>query len=241
MQLRAGRIEFTDININVSALEELLPQLSFQLESAHVGSLRVEISYTKLLTESLAFFLDDVSIVIAPPVVGADEVNPAEDADVGDTASEFQAEGISTAVLTDKRNRFVSHLESCRPTVQGGRDPGGGLPCNAQTGNSGEGLDFLAHWIEQITSKVKIALHNVTVRVESTARHEPGDAGGDDGRGKPFLEVRCRFMKWSDESPETPVLVAETPRPAHGSVAGGDRFANLGKHVSGALAQKVSC
>jgi hypothetical protein len=42
-----------------------------------------------------------------------------------------------------------------------------------------EGLDFVASWIEQIASKVKVSIRDVTVRVLSTSANSGSSSSGD--------------------------------------------------------------
>jgi hypothetical protein len=42
-----------------------------------------------------------------------------------------------------------------------------------------EGLDFVASWIEQIASKVKVSIRDVTVRVLSTSANSSSGSSGD--------------------------------------------------------------
>lgn len=222
MQLRAGRVELTDLNINVSALAELLPDLSFRLACAHVGKLRVEISYSNLLTESLALFLDDVVIEIAPPIVESDDARlPGDDSDT--SASQQEAIGLHAIDTTSKgRHRGGTGVGAgARTTATGGGGGIGGghketpLGEEAQAGEAGERLDFVAQWIEQITSKVKVIINNVTVRLTSAAPVEDASFG----ETAPFLEVRCSSLKWCDETPEASCFIPETQ--ARQSVAAG--------------------
>ncbi|CAN0605677.1 unnamed protein product, partial [Ectocarpus sp. 12 AP-2014] len=160
VQLGAGRVELTDLKINVVALEELLPPgLSFRLAHAHVGTLRIEISYSKLLTESLAIFLDDVQIEVSPPLSEAITASPPDasvDAEAQESgqanaaAIKARREGLAAGAVGAGTNAMQSPLVD--------QDQFG-------FGESGERLDFLAKWIEQITSKVKVVVSDLTVRI----------------------------------------------------------------------------
>lgn len=243
VQLGAGRIELTDISINVSILEEILPHLSFRLARVHVGRLRVEISYAKLLTESLAFFLDDISIDVAPPSAhvrnGTDPVSPVDVQDAPTGTSEHNTGGLPKAMDTSKQKICVTHQAGWRAEISDADDTYNAPAGSTHKGEAGEGLDFLAHWIEQITSKMKIVVNNVTVRVASV-EDVHGDIGQDGVTNGSFLQVQCSSVKWCDETPEAPVLLTERPRQAT-AVLGGDRSTKPGKHHSAALlAHKVS-
>lgn len=242
VQVRAGRVELTDINVNVSALAELLPQLSCRISSARIGKVRVEISYTKLLTESLAFFLDDVHVHIEPPDMEDSDKRPA-DREVGISTSKQQVEEggaimISTEGLPFNRENTV--------------EPGAGHAEDANLSDgvgdeSREGLDFLARWIDQITSKVKVMMHNIKVTVGEASRNDgeirARNYGEDRARQRgtyPFLEVGCSFLRWCDETPDSPVFVAEGPQPSQG-LKNWDGSGKRGKSPSDIhLSQKVN-
>lgn len=231
MQLGAGRVELTDLNINVTALAELLPPgLTFRLARAHVGRLRVEISYSKLLTESLAVFLDDVLIEIEPAFSTPDEASHPG------TASDAVARELAGVNLKDQPPG-KDGAEAAVPFKGHAESPLGG---KEQAGEVGERLDFLAQWIEQVTSKVKVVVNGAIVRIASGAPGlgSPGlgQLGGSDGSdgSKSYLEFRCSSLKWCDETPEVSTFVADQSGPS----AGIDRAEGLGKGGT-AFAHKV--
>lgn len=234
VQLRAGRIELTDLSINVRAVAELFPNLPFRFVRAHVGSLRVEISYAKLLTESLAFYLDDIHVEIAPPF--EDDAGTCQ-SDVGAAACEHEAKGPPSVDITNKKNGFLdrwNHAEEAASKTKGTES----VPFpKSQMGDTGEGLDFVAQWIEQITSKVKIVFQSLTVRVGSTSRLEGAGHAAHDGESTPFVNICCSSLRWCDETSEPSILVAEGPQ----GPANATRLDNQRKPVTGAgFTQKVS-
>ncbi|CAM9624911.1 unnamed protein product, partial [Hapterophycus canaliculatus] len=157
VQLGAGRVELTDLNINVTALAELLPPgLTFRLARAHVGRLRVEISYSKLLTESLAIFLDDVLIEIEPSLSTASEARHSG------TASDAAARELGSKEESQRKDR----VEAAASGKGRAKSP---LDDTEQVGDAVERLDFLAQWIEQVTSKVKVVVSGLTVRIAAAA------------------------------------------------------------------------
>ncbi|CAM9802399.1 unnamed protein product, partial [Sphacelaria rigidula] len=231
VQLGSGRIELTDISINARALEEILPHLSFRLARVHVGKLRVEISYAKLLTESLAFFLDDVSIDIAPHPTSNDK-GPTDVEDAVGVPDQI-TEGRPKTVDTSKRRSSVDNQAARHTSVSGGDITDSVSSSGTPTGDVAEGLDFLAQWIEQITSKVKVVVSGVTVRVSAEVQVnndvERGSLANDS-----FLQIQCSSLKWCDETPETSALLTEGPRQPHSVVSGGGRTKS-GQHVGGPL------
>lgn len=239
VQLGAGRIELTDISINVSALEKLLPDLSFRLARAHVGRLRVEISYTKLLTESLAFYLDDVLIVVAPAGVSDDGKDHTGTEDAARSA-QHPPEGVPTVIDTSKKHAVVDYHGGSRAAESERHDTLQPSPGRAKAGEAGEGLDFLAHWIEQITSKVKVVVDNIIVR---TILPECGNVGmgKDTTTGNPHLQVHCSSITWCDETPESSVLVMGRPLQTRAAIPSVDGYGFSGKPFSSApIAHKVS-
>lgn len=238
MQLRAGRIELTDLNINVKALAELRPDLPIRLERAHAGRLRVEISYSKLLTESLAFFLDDIVVHVAPLAGDSDgtcvpgtspdaalngpQVTGALGANVTGAGRRSGARGTAASVMVAAETGFLDEEE--------------------QPSEGGDRLDFLAQWIEQITSKVKIVVNNLTIRIGSSVGLEDGGSEAHSGESKPFLELRCSYLKWCDETPESASFMAETPSLPQSAAAGIDRAEGASKTGGGMVfAHKVKC
>lgn len=210
VHLRSGRIELTDLNINVRALAELFPCLSFRLSRARVGKLRVEISYSKLLTDSLAFFADDIFIEITPPPVS----NDGQD-------NTLESEGRSpnekhTSVVGDGERRDATRARRNPESTAAG--PG----TERSTGEEGEGLDLLARWIEQITSKVKIVVQNMTVRIASSVVSQGCPTVGQSSEGNPFLEVGLSSLKWCDETPDSSSFMKERPHaPSEGTERAG--------------------
>lgn len=236
MQLRAGRIELTDLNINVKALAELRPDLPIRLERAHVGRLRVEISYSKLLTESLAFFLDDIVIQVAP-LVGDSDGTCVPDTGSDAAQNQLQVTGAPAADVTGKSRR--SGAGGTAASGAGGAETGF-LDEEEQPSEAGDRLDFLAQWIEQITSKVKIVVNNVTIRIGSSVRLEDGDSGAHSGESGPFLLLRCSSLKWCDETPESVSFMAETPALPQSAAASIDRAEGASKTGGGMVfAHKV--
>lgn len=231
VRLGAGLVELTDLNIHVSALAELLPPgLSFRLARAHVGRLRVEISYSKLLTESLAVFLDDVLIEIEPqpPVSNLDEARLTGE---GKDLTAARRDLLDGGDVADSCRR----ADSAEPAVMGHEEAKDDSRADTdQMGEAAERLDFLAQWIDQITSKVKVVVNRLTVRIASAeAQLERADAGertSGDITSMPCLVFRCSYLRWCDETPEVSSFVADQSPPA-----GIDRAEGPGKGSGGAL------
>lgn len=230
VQLGAGRAELTDLNINVSALAELLPPgLSFRVARAHVGRFRVEISYSKLLTESLAIFLDDVRVEIAPSLSNTNEARlPGEGVDAA--AREHFVSGLQGADVTDKVRGVDGAREAA--AAAGREAKKSPLAGKDHIGEAGERMDFLAHWIEQITSKVKVVVNNLTVRVTPAATHLESTGFGErtsgDCSSMPCLEIRCSSLRWCDETPEVSSFMADQSASSGTDRAEGPGSANGG-------------
>lgn len=190
-----------------------------------MGKLRVEISYSKLLTDSLAFFADDIYIEITPPPLvstdGQDNDNSLEVE--GRPPNEKQA-SVEGDGQRHNATRARSHPES---TAAG---PG----TERSTGEEGEGLDLLARWIEQITSKVKIVVQNLTMRIASSAVSQVSPTVGQSREGNPFLEVGLSSLKWCDETPDSSSFIKERSSRPHASSSEGTERAGSN------MTQKVS-
>lgn len=158
----------------------------------------MEISYSKLLTESLAVFLDEVLIEISPPspslnqgmdATGQGMVNGEGKGDVVDTSKRAEGAEAMAVGARGKDSLLADHKD--------------------QIGEAGERLDFLAQWIEQITSKVKVVINRMTVRIASTT-DQMGNSGSEErSSGTPCMEFRCSSLRWCDETPELSSFVAD--------------------------------
>lgn len=239
MHLGAGRVELTDLDINVSALAELLPPgLTFRLARAHVGRLRVEISYSKLLTESLAVFLDDVLIEIEPqpPVSNPDE---ARLTGLGNDVNAVTRDVLDGGDVADS----CPTAHNAGPAVAGDEEAKDGSRADTdQMGEAGERLDFLAQWIDQITSKVKVVVNRLTVRIASAAaqlENADVDVGERTSSDTTSLVFRCSYLRWCDETPEVSSFVTDQSPPAgidrtegSGTSSGGALFVYKVRHVA---------
>lgn len=189
----------------------------------------MEISYTKLLTDSLAFFLEDVVIDVEPPHVDEDGL-PAG----SDVAAVGPGEGFDDlAAAVDGKKSRPSHSDGA---ARRGFHSSDTSPLDQQTEEAGEGLDYLAHWIEQITSKMKIVVQNVKVRVGLGENHQ---GSGSCKAPDPSLELRCTSLKWCDETPESSALMAEAPD-ALRDVVGGNGSSDPRRTAGGTCSHKVS-
>lgn len=178
----------------------------------------MEISYSKLLTESLAVFLDELLIEISPPTPKANQSMDAAGQDhlvngqgVGDLADTHKrAEGAEAAAVEagGKESLLADQKD--------------------QIGEAGERLDFLAQWIEQITSKVKVVVNRMTVRISSTTGQLENIGSEEYSSGTPCVEFRCSSLRWCDETPELPSFVAD-----QNASAGIDRAERPGKANGG--------
>lgn len=236
VQLGAGRVELTDLNINVSSLADLLPPgLSFRVERAHVGRFRIEISYSKLLTESLAVFLDDVHVEISPSLSNSKKANLSGDG-MDAPAREHLVSGLQGADVTNMVLGADGGGAVAAAAGKGAKkSPVAG---NDQMGEAGERLDFLAQWIEQITSKVKVVVNNLTVRAAPSAADLESAGFGERSPGDdstiPCLEFRCSSLRWCDETPEVSSFMAD-----QGPSAGIDRVEGSGTANGTGFAHKV--
>ena len=165
----------------------------------------MEISYSKLLTESLAVFLDDVLVEISPPVsnlnethlkgVGVDAtgqaplVNGQGEGDVVDVSQRAEGAAAALAGAKEKESSFADQQD--------------------QMGEAGERLDFLAQWIEQITSKVKVVVNKMTVGIASATSPLENSDSKERSSVMPYVELRCSSLRWCDETPEVSSFVAD--------------------------------
>ncbi len=162
VHLRAGQIELYDLALDAAIINAYLEEMPFQVQSGYVGSVKVVISYSNLMKESLVVEIDSVDLVMIPT---CSSLNASSD-----------LKSTSTSTTAGAAEMNVS-----RPTSHESTDA-----------LSREGLDFVAHWIEQISSKVKVVISNLNLRFE-------------DIKSPCALVIQLNWLQFYDE----------TPAPAH--------------------------
>ena len=166
VHLRAGQIELYDLALDAAVINAYLEDMPFQVQSGYVGSVKVVISYANLMKESLVVEIDSVDLVMIPTTCSSS------------TASSDQKSPSSSSTTADAAEMNVS------------RQPASSHESTDEM--SREGLDFVAHWIEQISSKVKVVISNLNVRFE-------------DSQSPCALVIQLNWLQFYDE----------TPAPAH--------------------------
>lgn len=185
VHLRSGKIELCDLLLNAEVLNAELCEahgLPFRVKKGYLGSVRVSISYANIMSESCLVEIDDIEIVLVP-------LNAEQDDDSdGDDSQLRSRSGTASAVAT--------------PGQKGGRSDDSATTTPAQKKQqarqnehadevSQEGLDFVASWIEQVTSKIKVTLSNVCLRLETGEQHKGRDVA---------LLCRLEWAQFTDES-----------------------------------------
>lgn len=183
VHLRAGRVELCDLLLNADVLNAELCEangLPFRVKKGYLGSVRVAISYTNIMSESCLVEIDDVEIVLVP-LSAADN----EDAELAATFPDESktASGIKQA---------AAGVESSINAVSNAGAAQKSKPKKEHVDEvSQEGLDFVASWIEQVTSKIKVTLSNVCIRLETGEQYEGKQVA---------LECRLQWAQVTDES-----------------------------------------
>uniref|UniRef100_A0AAV1UYY7 Autophagy-related protein 2 n=1 Tax=Peronospora matthiolae TaxID=2874970 RepID=A0AAV1UYY7_9STRA len=167
VHLRSGRLELCDLLLNADVLNAELCEaqgLPFRVEKGYMGSVRVAISYANIINESCLVEIDDVEIVLVP--LNKAEAKPTGTSDAGQTEAGEQEQEDSGEAKRDTTHEEVDEI-------------------------SREGLDFVASWIEQVTSKIKVTLSNVCLRLETGEQHNGRDVA---------LLCRLQWAQFTDES-----------------------------------------
>jgi hypothetical protein len=140
VELRAGKVELRDLNLDEVFLSQHVPNQAFRVVSASVGRLRASISYSTLLTDSASITLEDVEVVVVPH----DGSSPFPN-----QKGQFQRQPPAHDIGRD----IVGP-----PTYAAACDEGTFPEYVSTEGGGADGMDFVASWIEQICATVRGAL-----------------------------------------------------------------------------------
>lgn len=183
VHLRAGRVELCDLLLNADVLNAELCEangLPFRVKKGYLGSVRVAISYTNIMSESCLVEIDDVEIVLVPLSATDDEDD--------ELAAAFPDESKTAAGTKQTAAGAQNNVD---PAVAA-RTAQKSKPKKEHVDEvSQEGLDFVASWIEQVTSKIKVTLSNVCLRLETGEQYEGKQVA---------LECRLQWAQVTDES-----------------------------------------
>ncbi|TMW62110.1 hypothetical protein Poli38472_009603 [Pythium oligandrum] len=159
VHLRSGRLELCDLLLNAEVLNREVCEangLPFRVKKGYLGSVRVTISYTNILSESCLVEIDDIEVILVP--VSADGDN--------DNDKNWKEEGTSVGGLNAATKASLDGINESKQAEEDTQDHMDEV--------SQEGLDFVASWIEQVTSKIKVTLSNICLRLE-TGQSEESD------------------------------------------------------------------
>ncbi|ETV99582.1 hypothetical protein H310_08237 [Aphanomyces invadans] len=143
VHLRQGTLHLVELELNATAINDLLRTsgLPFQMKRGFVGSVKVTVSYTNMLNESCLIDIDDIDMVLEP--VSASRPHPTP-----------------TPPTTPTSTPPTSTMQQI--------NEGGNYDYDTDT-VAQEGLDFVATWIERVTSKVKVTVTNLCITLEDSA------------------------------------------------------------------------
>lgn len=167
VHLRSGRLELCDLLLDANVLNAELCEaygLPFQVKKGYLGSVRVAISYANIMSESCLVEIDDIEIILVP---------------LGKVGESTQQKCTPLEENQEKRQK-KQHSEK---DYQGKAEP---LDEYSQ-----EGLDFVASWIEQVTSKIKVTLSNICLRLETGEQHKGRDVA---------MLCQLQWAQFTDES-----------------------------------------
>lgn len=165
VHLRSGRLELCDLLLNADVLNAELCEaqgLPFKVKKGYLGSVRVAISYASIMSESCLVEIDDIEIILVP--LDPDEVQ---------TRQSF------TGNPEERQDKPEQKAELKT------------IPPEPVDEISQEGLDFVASWIEQVTSKIKVTLSNICLRLETGEQHNGRDVA---------LLCKLQWAQFTDES-----------------------------------------
>lgn len=184
VHLRSGKIELCDLLLNADVLNAELCEahaLPFRVKKGYVGSVRVSISYANIMSESCLVEVDDIEIVLVPLTASDDDNDDAESERLRSRRPGSAGKTTATAnssTATSTASAAPAPAKPARTTE----------PVDEV---SQEGLDFVASWIEQVTSKIKVTLSNVCLRLETGEQHNGRDVA---------LLCRLAWAQFTDES-----------------------------------------
>ena len=161
VHLRSGQIELCDLALDVALLNTYLVGMPFHVQSGYLGSVKASISYSNIVTESCVVEIDEIDLVLVPAACIVTETKPEE----------------PTRLLT--RVESSGEIPEREEEIQVETDE-----------TSREGLDFVANWIEQISTKIKVSFSNITCRFQPEVNDE-----------SEALVIRLKWAEFCDETP----------------------------------------
>ncbi|RLN63319.1 hypothetical protein BBP00_00004244 [Phytophthora kernoviae] len=177
VHLRSGRLELCDLLLNADVLNAELCEaqgLPFKVKKGYLGSVRVAISYANIMSESCLVEIDDIEIILVP----LDSSSKQEETQVRQSGTGGSSS--STGESSPKAETSTDSTAEKKCTIPEPVDE-----------ISQEGLDFVASWIEQVTSKIKITLSNICLRLETGEQHNGHDVA---------LLCKLQWAQFTDES-----------------------------------------
>ncbi|KAL4118151.1 hypothetical protein PRIC2_010478 [Phytophthora ramorum] len=168
VHLRSGRLELCDLLLNAEVLNAELCEaqgLPFKVKKGYLGSVRVAISYANIMSESCLVEIDDIEIILVP--LDKEEAHTRKS--YTETTGEKAEKQVETEATAEKKPATPEPVDEI----------------------SQEGLDFVASWIEQVTSKIKVTLSNICLRLETGEQHNGRDVA---------LLCKLQWAQFTDES-----------------------------------------
>lgn len=176
VHLRSGRLELCDLRLNTEVLNADICEangLPFRVKKGYLGSVRVTISYANIMSESCLVEIDDIEVVLVPV-----------DADATSTRDNHES-------MTKSTPQNATSATPVKPGDKGTRARAASREEIDEV--SQEGLDFVASWIEQVTSKIKVTLSNICLRIET------GDMNVPNAKNVALL-CKLEWAQFTDES-----------------------------------------
>ena len=148
VKLRQGKVSLTNLELNVEAVNEALGSEIVFVEKVLVRKIQLDVNYGKILTESCLINVEGVDVVCRPA--------GARDCNVHQSSRSFEDSDCQKGELSESRQERGNETDRVD-----------------EADASAQGLDMLGRWIEQITSKVKVSVSDLSVRFLSSVSGAP--------------------------------------------------------------------
>ncbi|CAK4947130.1 unnamed protein product [Aphanomyces euteiches] len=167
VHLRQGTLHLVELELHADAINEMLAAsgLPFQMKRGFLGSVKVTVSYTNLLHESCLVAIEDVDLVLEPT-----------------TTIPSSSSGPVPSKASPQSTSAPSQPTSTTPTAATNEYEVDAV--------SQEGLDFVATWIERVTSKIKVTVSNLCITLEDSTSCPVA------------LMIRVPWIELVDETPQ---------------------------------------
>lgn len=187
-----GLITLNDLKLNKDVInEEFCSLLPLRVVEISVNQLNLLLSYQKLLSDGCTFQVDELTIVIEP-VDKLDTLNLAINSNCYDKKIS------SSSVHSDRRTHGVDPNSYENYVVHDIVNPYGDNL--AVEDDKGQGLDFIAHWVEVIVAKLKVQVRKVVLVVKASNTSSSSYNSGSSSKSQD-LRIELFGIKYFNTDP----------------------------------------